>query len=665
MGKKITLTVALLTMCMVYGSGIAMADGCLFKKDARDIYEPQQKAVILYHDGTEEMILSVNYAGYEGELSGQIPPGQEILEEFAWLVPTPQPPQVEEGDFEIFRVMSMLTPSEEPNIKDYLGGRQGFAVSGIDILDERTVGVFDIAVIRASDAAELTDWLRERGFAYDDRAEAVLSFYVERDWCFTAMRVDPVQAEGMEWDLSQGTIDPLRFTFKAPQPIYPLYISSLNPGRTEVLLYVLGGLAYHHHSMKLEYADCWQAVQVGVLDKFSEMAAKMEEDGGCVVTKLRGTYKPEDMEDLYLVPAGAATLQPWESRLAALVIDAGGTGISWKTFLLIALALAFAIAVFFGLLWPRIKGLPWKMLGVFILSALVLSGVLLPIAAWNASGEEEVAGEAGGEAIWPWEKDIIFMESGWKKVVHPDGTRETLGLSDEVKYDIEPESFKRDDERISAPFFANMFVNRDLDDGGEKKWNLQHVREDTSQTIYLLIEDGKGQEIGRIEVGNVAVHDARLSPQGDLLWIALNPGVPVNKTEVREFSFPSLEFRRSIIHPYCMMLGEIIISPREEPVLAGWFSMDQDFYIGLLPMLREGAEFEGSPLVISLSDIQAIPDSKVADIRNSYFCVPLENSYLLLLRGNSYHSGTSSIYVYDSLDGDLHEVGEGVPIDWQ
>ncbi|MDI6830660.1 MAG: hypothetical protein QME88_04920 [Actinomycetota bacterium] len=33
-------------------------------------------------------------------------------------------------------------------------------------------------------------------------------------------------------------IDPLRFTFEAPEPVYPLRISSLNPGMTEVLLYV-------------------------------------------------------------------------------------------------------------------------------------------------------------------------------------------------------------------------------------------------------------------------------------------------------------------------------------------------------------------------------------------------------------------------------------------
>ena len=44
----------------------------------------------------------------------------------------------------------------------------------MDVLDERTVGPFDISVVRSASAGDLRDWLVERGFAYDDRAEEVL-----------------------------------------------------------------------------------------------------------------------------------------------------------------------------------------------------------------------------------------------------------------------------------------------------------------------------------------------------------------------------------------------------------------------------------------------------------------------------------------------------------
>ncbi|MBC7228904.1 MAG: DUF2330 domain-containing protein [Actinobacteria bacterium] len=66
--------------------------------------------------------------------------------------------------------------------------------------------------------------------------------YVRRGWFIAAMRLSPSRAEEegewQEYELSEGMIDPLRFTFEAPEPVYPLRISSLNPGMTEVLLYV-------------------------------------------------------------------------------------------------------------------------------------------------------------------------------------------------------------------------------------------------------------------------------------------------------------------------------------------------------------------------------------------------------------------------------------------
>ncbi len=71
----IAVTAVLLSLPFIFP---ALADGGLFGKNGRDISEPGQKAVIFFNKGVEEMVLSVRYEGAAGE--------------FAWLVPTPEPP---------------------------------------------------------------------------------------------------------------------------------------------------------------------------------------------------------------------------------------------------------------------------------------------------------------------------------------------------------------------------------------------------------------------------------------------------------------------------------------------------------------------------------------------------------------------------------------------
>ena len=50
----------LLVLCL---AGRVLADGCFVWNKGVDLYEPSQKAVILHHDGIEDLILQVKYEG--------------------------------------------------------------------------------------------------------------------------------------------------------------------------------------------------------------------------------------------------------------------------------------------------------------------------------------------------------------------------------------------------------------------------------------------------------------------------------------------------------------------------------------------------------------------------------------------------------------------------
>jgi Uncharacterized protein conserved in bacteria (DUF2330) len=644
MGKRILgITVVIFVTSFLFAVP-AYADGGLFGKDGRDISEPEQKAVIFFHEGTEELVLSVRFDG--------------ASEDFAWLVPTPEPPLIEESSISLFEILSVVTPAIEA------GERWQHLDAGVDVLDELTVGAFDLTVLRSGDASDLRAWLEERGFAFDGDAEEVLADYVKRGWCFTAMRINPSVADpasgGMGYELAMGTIDPLRFTFNTPEPVYPLRISSLNPGDTEVLLYVLGPEAYGHGSMELEYAERWRPAQIGALEEFSKLAGKMEAGGGCCVTKMRRTFSPGQMEDLYLSPLDPSRQEQWPG-LAAFSEE--GNGLPWWAFTLIALAMAVVAGITYAFADEKRSGRLWKTVGVFAAVFIISSAVLLPLGIWaqpDVEGDKSSSGEK-----WPWHDDILVHDKGWSKLIHPDGQSEITGFDEQAMSIIHPS------QEDYADFEQNpglLLRWEQLDDEGNWEWSARQRREGSWQTRYLMVKESGSDEVQEVEIGMAEVRDVRLSPGGDRMWVAMNPETPVDTTEVQEYIFPSLELVRSIIHDDCLNEGEIVLSPDGKALLAGRFmcgNENMDIVFGFLPMFEENAVFQGEPLEIRMDELQSDMDMKLMQVMNSYTCDAKDASPFLLIAGDDYETGMSAVFVFDTNSGEIIEVGEGYPVGWQ
>jgi len=71
----------------------------LYHSDTRqDIDTPTQRAIILYDQGWEDMVLQANYEG--------------PAEDFGWLIPVPGLPEVRQGSMRCFNDLSRLT--QEP-----------------------------------------------------------------------------------------------------------------------------------------------------------------------------------------------------------------------------------------------------------------------------------------------------------------------------------------------------------------------------------------------------------------------------------------------------------------------------------------------------------------------------------------------------------------------
>jgi|WetSurMetagenome_2_1015567.scaffolds.fasta_scaffold27742_2 hypothetical protein len=203
----------------------ALADGCFVWHGGADLREPNQRAIIGWDGKTETMILAVKYEGEPAD--------------FAWLVPLPAKPEVKaiDADKDPFAEISICTQIRE---RYGIEGSRGPAETTVEVLDRKVVGVYDIAVLAAKDPKALADWLGKNGYAFPDKGRAVLEHYTKKDWVYAAMRIDPKHLGGDKAaKLRTGELQPIRFTFASKEMVYPLKVSSINAGPTEVLLYLV------------------------------------------------------------------------------------------------------------------------------------------------------------------------------------------------------------------------------------------------------------------------------------------------------------------------------------------------------------------------------------------------------------------------------------------
>jgi hypothetical protein len=186
---------------------------------------------------------------------------------------------------------------------------------------------------------------------------------------------------------------------------------------------------------------------------------------------------------------------------------------------------------------------------------------------------------------------------------------------------------------------------------------------------YLELKGPEGEKSSTFVGVKNQIFDARISPGGDRLYLAIEPGNPSNCVEVQEYLFPSMEHVQTLIHEYGfyddMMPGNIVFINGEEPMLAGCFYEEMSEYIGMLSLLEEDASFYGEALEFDYSVMGPEESEEIISLMSSYNCIAKDGSTFLLLEGFDYDTGESIIYVFNTGDGELFRVMEGRPIAWQ
>lgn len=202
----------------------AMADRGMVVPGGVSVYEPGQKAIIAWDGENEVLILSTDVWASENTW---------VLE----LIPLPsQPASPEAGSFDSFVIIeSMLF-----NFTADTYGRHGLGApdgAPLEILFQENIGAHHITVLKVSTASQLIDFAENllaenAGEVSWSRLENLAAVYLQREMNYWVLDII---------DLSDRwkSVQPIIYTFKSDYLYFPLEISSLASGTTDITLFTL------------------------------------------------------------------------------------------------------------------------------------------------------------------------------------------------------------------------------------------------------------------------------------------------------------------------------------------------------------------------------------------------------------------------------------------
>jgi len=251
-------------LVLLFVPTVAFADGGIIPDYYTHFYETNQKAVITWDGSTESMTLATDFSA-------------DSLGNMAWIIPVRSSvkPVVAAGNASVFWAFVDYFVPPRASGSGFGGGLGATKAAGVEVVDIKKVDIYDVTILKTTDARSLTDWLNANGYYVSADYVPVLGRYVGGDSYFIANRIDLKNKYAAEiaeakkfnssfenltlddqkgvlsgiiygdnvaystdlgalrnalYDLKAGVATPLKVTFSPPAPSFPLVISSLSNG---------------------------------------------------------------------------------------------------------------------------------------------------------------------------------------------------------------------------------------------------------------------------------------------------------------------------------------------------------------------------------------------------------------------------------------------------
>ncbi|MEM2136768.1 MAG: DUF2330 domain-containing protein [Candidatus Methanomethylicia archaeon] len=219
---KIIITLIILTITIPY----TYADrGMIPIRPEISVYEPGQKAIIAWNGIEEILILSTDVKSSEDTIALEI-------------LPLPSKPLIQKADFKSFEELQKIIMNKGFEMYRVYGRSLG-DIKGLEIIFHEKIGVHDITIVKASNARELMYWmenyLRENNITqkpYLESLEEIIQDYIDME--FQYYSIDLITISKIE-----RSVNPILYRFNTSFLYYPLKISSLIPGQTQITIFTI------------------------------------------------------------------------------------------------------------------------------------------------------------------------------------------------------------------------------------------------------------------------------------------------------------------------------------------------------------------------------------------------------------------------------------------
>ena len=261
---------ALWLFCLLMAPPWLRGDGCFIPPTAfAKVQSPDQRALIHFDQGTETLVIDTAFKG-DGT-------------NFAWIVPVPSAPKVGVATPGLFPTLQTIF---QPKIIHYvphvywgavlvgafifsilwtlrrggsiflgvlliwllglflfggllpaasLAGPRASPTGQVNVIERKTVGIYDTAVLSSRDGGALLDWLDKNGFVTPTNYILAIRAYAQEGWFFVASKI---RLDASLVDAAKPS--PLALTFKTDRPVYPLRLTGIGNENCRIDLYIFG-----------------------------------------------------------------------------------------------------------------------------------------------------------------------------------------------------------------------------------------------------------------------------------------------------------------------------------------------------------------------------------------------------------------------------------------
>lgn len=194
-----------------------------------DLYSTAQRAIVVWNGKEEIIILSTNVASSEPT---------KVLE----ILPLPNKPQVFASDFAIFYRLNQLIYERARQLlpEALFFGRKGESVkSDVKILFQKQIGTHSITCVQAYNYPDLLNWIKRYLQSHNladiqipKKLPEIIKYYIDS-------KINYFVFDLIDLNPQEVSITPIAYKFKSNMLYYPLVISRLAEGKTEIQLYTI------------------------------------------------------------------------------------------------------------------------------------------------------------------------------------------------------------------------------------------------------------------------------------------------------------------------------------------------------------------------------------------------------------------------------------------